>query len=120
MPRNMSFLATINQAINKTKFVTRRDGWCFLKAGDIIQQVIKCQGLKKGEKIKKIHLIQIVSVKIEQLNILLIPLYKSYARDEMIKEGFPDMNPIDFVQMFCIMNKCKPNRLITRIEFKYI
>jgi len=49
--RNMSFFLTTDQIRNKTKTVTRRDGWLFLKPGDIVQACVKCQGLKKGEKI---------------------------------------------------------------------
>jgi len=49
--RNMSFAMTTKQVRNQTKTVTRRFGWWFLKAGDIVQPVEKAMGLKKGEKI---------------------------------------------------------------------
>ena len=50
MPRNMSFAMTTEQVRNQTKTVTRRQGWRFLNAGDILQPVVKGMGLKKGEK----------------------------------------------------------------------
>jgi len=36
MPRNISFALTTQQVRNRTKTVTRRAGWLFLKAGDIL------------------------------------------------------------------------------------
>lgn len=54
MPRNMSFSITTDQVRNREKNVTRRNGWWFLKSGDIVNAVEKTMGLKKGEKIKRI------------------------------------------------------------------
>lgn len=115
MPRNMSFMLTTEQMYNKTKTVTRRLGWAFLKPGDIIQAVEKCQGLKKGQKIKKICLIRIVSTWNE-------PLYEIYWRKgEMEKEGFPKMQPEEFVKMFQKANKKIPSSCdVNRIEFEFI
>jgi hypothetical protein len=48
IPHNMSFSLTTQQARDKTKDVTRRLGWWFLEPGDIVQQVEKARGLKKG------------------------------------------------------------------------
>lgn len=53
MPRNMSFMLTKEQYRNKTKFVTRRLGWAFIRISEICNGVEKAQGLKKGEKIVK-------------------------------------------------------------------
>jgi len=39
--RNMSFALTTNQVLEQTKSVTRRFGWKFLKAGDLVQPVLK-------------------------------------------------------------------------------
>ena len=41
MPRNMSFMITKEQVRNRTKTVTRRLGWAFLKPGDIVNAVEK-------------------------------------------------------------------------------
>lgn len=35
MPRNMSFMLTVEQYRNQTKTVTRRNGWRFSKVDDI-------------------------------------------------------------------------------------
>ena len=45
MPRNMSFMLTTEQVRNKTKTVTRRLGWWFLKPGEIVNAVEKGMGL---------------------------------------------------------------------------
>lgn len=112
MPRNMSFILTTQQIEDRTKTVTRRLGWANLEPGDIIQAVEKGMGLKKGEKVKKICLIQIISNTREQLNMI--------TKEECIKEGFPNFEPDDFIHMFCNHNKCTPFTYVNRIEFKYI
>lgn len=47
----MSFALTVPQIQAGTKDVTRRLGWQFAKAGDLIRPVRKCMGLKPGAKI---------------------------------------------------------------------
>lgn len=41
MPRNMSFALTTDQVKDRVKTVTRRNGWWFLKPGDIVNAVKK-------------------------------------------------------------------------------
>ena len=113
MPRNMSFMLTTEQVRNRTKTVTRRMGWKFLKPGDILNAVEKCQGLKKGEKVKYICQIRV-------LNVMQIYLW-TMTYDELKKEGFPDMSIQGFIRMFCLSHKgCTRNSKVTRIEFEYI
>ena len=116
--RNMSFMLTTEQLRNKTKTVTRRNGWKNIKSGELIQGVVKCMGLKKGEKMEKIHVILILFRRREPLNDIIYDA--EYGREEMIKEGFPSMHPEDFVSMYCKHNKCKSSDIITRIEFEYV
>ena len=113
MARNISFMLTTEQVRNKTKTVTRRNAWWNLKPGTILNAVEKGMGLKKGEKINKLCRIEVVSVKREALN--------KIDKAECIKEGFPDMSPDEFVEMFCQSHKgVNPMSVINRIEFKYI
>ncbi len=112
MPRNMSFMLTTEQVRNKTKTVTRRLGWWFLKTGDILNACVKCMGLKKGEKVEKIYQIRIVSTRNEPLYLI--------NQEECRKEGFPEMAPEKFVGMFCREMKCWNNTIVNRIEFEYI
>jgi len=113
--RLMSFALTTDQVLRREKTVTRRLGWANAKPGDIVQPVEKGQGLKKGEKVKKIGgPIRFVTVDRELLqDIQLHP-------DDCAREGFPEMHFIDFVMMFSKHNKCVPRDLVTRIEFEYL
>ncbi len=112
MPRNMSFAMTTDQFKAKTKTVTRRLGWCFLKPGDIINGVKKAMGLKKGEKVESLGLIKIISTRKESLN--------EISQIDVIKEGFPHWTPDDFIQMICNHYNVKPDVLINRIVFEYL
>ena len=62
MPRNMSFMLTTEQIRNRTKTVTRRLGWQFLKTGDVLNACVKCQGLKPGETVERLCQIRVTSV----------------------------------------------------------
>ena len=112
MPRNMSFMLTTQQFKDKTKTVTRRLGWHFLKPGDVVNGCEKCQGLKKGEKINKLGQIRIISTKLEPLN--------EITQEDCVKEGFSGLMPAEFVAMFCKHMKCKAGSLVNRIEFEYV
>ena len=121
--RNMSFALTTSQLKDRSKDVTRRLGWEFLKPGDLVQPVLKAMGLKPGEKIVRLGApIRIVSVRRERLDRMLTDL--DYGIDEVRREGFelhPTYRwPSEWVQMFCNTHKgCTPASLITRIEFAY-
>jgi len=111
--RNMSFMLTTDQVYSKTKTVTRRRGWWFLKPGDIVCAVEKGMGLKKGKKIKKICPISIVSVRREPLHCI--------SSEEVFKEGFPGASPEWFIAMFCKSHKgTHLNSIVNRIEFEYL
>ena len=106
-------MLTKKQIKDRTKTVSRRLGWAFLKPGDIVNAVEKGMGLKKGEKVKKICQIWIMSTRREPLD--------EITHEECVKEGFPDMSPQNFIDMFCRLNKIKKSsRPVNRIEFKYI
>ena len=108
----MSFMLTSYQIKWKTKTVTRRRGWKFLKAGDILNACVKCQGIPKGGKIEKICEIRVVSVKRERLS--------KINKKELGLEGFPDWPRQDFINMFCDQIGGHPEQTITRIEFEYV
>jgi hypothetical protein len=113
MARNMSFMLTTEQIKNKTKTVTRRNGWKFLKVGEILNAVEKCQGLKKGEKIKHICQIIVIDKSYEELS--------SITKMELVREGFPNIWTDEFIKMFCKTHKgISKNSIVTRIEFEYI
>lgn len=108
---NMSFALTTDQIRNRTKTVTRRLGWARLKAGDHITACVKCQGLKLGEKVEKITQLLVTDVRDEPLNAI--------TKEDVAKEGFPNWEPTQFIEMFCQHNKCAPTQTVRRIEFEY-
>lgn len=115
---NMSFSLTTPQFKARTKDVTRRLGWTRAKAGQVVQGIEKGQGLKKGEHPVKLGLIKFTDVRRERLD-LMISNYE-YGKAEVIREGFRTMTPVQFVEMFRIHNNCKPEQVVTRIEFVYL
>lgn len=117
--RNMSFMLTTEQMRQRAKTVTRRMGWLNLKIGDRVQAVEKCQGLKAGEKIRPICVIEIMSVRREVLRKMLND--PAYGRIEIRLEGFGDKTPEWFVAMFCRSHgRRTPDAFVTRIEFRYV
>lgn len=108
----MSFALTTEQIKNQTKTVTRRNGWKTLKVGDLIQPVVKCMGLKKGEKQQLIgDPIKVIAVNSQQLH--------QISFEDVRHEGFPRMSQEGFIDMYCKANKCTRKQKVTRIEFEY-
>ena len=112
MPRLMSFSLTTAQFLEGTKTVTRRLKWDFLKSGDILQGVEKTMGLNKGEKVKRLGLLRVVSVRKEPL--------KSITKTDCIREGFPNLTPKQFTQMLTEHYGIAPDTPVNRIEFEHI
>jgi hypothetical protein len=113
----MSFSMTTQAVRDGTKTVTRRLGWWGLQPGTLLQAVEKAQGLKKGEHVKPLGVIRVVSVCRE-------PLYAIVTdRDgdtEAEREGFPKLNGEGFITMFVKANGCTAGTWVNRIEFEYV
>ncbi len=113
--RRMSFALTMPAILDRTKTVTRRVGWRFLKVGDRVAAVAKTMGFRKGEKAPApVAVIEVVDVRREPLNSLLIP---GYGASEMRAEGV-SVSPATFIVRFA--GKWHPSMQVTRIEFRYI
>jgi len=110
--RNMSFSMTIEPFKNRTKTVTRRFGWRFLNSNDVVMGVEKAMGLKNGEKLIRLGPIRIISVQPEPL--------LNITKIDVIKEGFPDWSPAQFIDMLVKHYKIQPNEIVNRIEFEYL
>lgn len=110
--RNISFALTTDQFLDGSKTVTRRVGWMKLKPGDVLCAVEKSQGLKKGEKVRKLGTIRVVDVRREPL--------REMQLSDCDLEGFPQFVPDAFVHMFCEHNGVTPETLVTRIQFERI
>lgn len=117
--KHISFFLTTPQIRARTKTVTRRMGWRDLKPGTRLWAVVKGQGLRKGERVEKLCLIEVVDVRREDLRRLMEA--PAYGRRECVLEGFPHLTPDQFVEMFCASHKgCTPDTDVTRIEFRYV
>lgn len=113
--RNISFSMTTEAFRNREKTVTRRSGWWNLRPGDLLQGCEKCMGLKKGETIKRMHVIRVLRCTREPLGCIV-----NYGMEEMYREGFPDMTPEEFVAMYRAHNGGDEMQLVNRIEFEYV
>lgn len=115
--RNISFALTTPQFLDGTKDVTRRVGWLDLAPGNELCAVRKGQGLKKGEKVERLGMIRVISVRQEQL--AQMTRDPEYGRSECKREGFPAMTPGEFIDFFCRGHRgAWPDKWVTRIEFE--
>jgi hypothetical protein len=110
--RLMSFSETTQQVIDQTKTVTRRKGWLNLRPGDRLRAVRKAMGLRKGEHVEDLAVIEVVSVRREPIGYV--------SQMDVVREGFPDWSPRDFITLYCRINRCDPWVECTRIEFRYV
>jgi hypothetical protein len=118
MPRNMSFMLTTEQILDESKDVTRRLGWANLQPGTRVRACRKCMGLAKGEQVEVLRMIEIVGVRRERLDAMLID--PDYGDREAVREGFPQMTGSEFVAMFCHEMGCDPETEVSRVEFRYL
>lgn len=122
--RNMSFMLTPDQILNRTKTVTRRLGWKTLKPGTLVRAVRKGMGLKKGEKVEELAVIRVKSVRREPLATMIADV--DYGISEVVLEGLDEHpavqgSPIAFVDFFCNSHRpCERDWSVTRIEFEYV
>lgn len=117
MPRKISFSLTTPQFLAGTKDVTRRLGWEKAKPGDLMDAVEKAMGLKKGERMVILGRIRLIDVRFEPLGQMIAD--RVYGKREVVREGFPNMSPDEFVAFFCQSHTgCWPARVITRLEFE--
>jgi hypothetical protein len=109
----MSFSHTTAQILDRTKTVTRRLGWKNLKPGERFWAVRKAMGLKPGEKVERLALLECVSNRREPL--------LSVTDEDVVREGFPAMDREDFIGLFLRINPTLTRfESVQRIEFKYV
>lgn len=118
--RNMSFALTQNEYISRTKTVTRRDGWAFLKPGEFFMGVNKVMGFRKGERPIKFHPSLCISNIPEPLNDIIKRPFRG-GRYEVVREGFPAWvgKEKEFVKLYMKANGGPEDKIIRRIEFEH-
>ena len=110
--RLMSVAMTEAAVLDRTKTVTRRLGWRFLKVGDRVTLCRKVMGLKKGESVVRICNVEIIGVRRERL--------EEITLGDVALEGFPSWPVSQFVIMFMRAMKCDHETEVTRIEWRYL
>lgn len=109
----MSFALTTAQIRRRQKTVTRRNGWTFAKVGDVVQPVIKSQGIPRGGHVETIGgPIRFVDVRRERLDAITI--------EDVAREGFPNLTARAFIAIYLDANGGARDQIVTRIEFEYI
>jgi hypothetical protein len=121
--RQISFALTTAQFRARTKRVTRRldrgpRGWRRTRPRELLQGIVKGQGLKKGEHVERLGVIFVERVTLERLDRLLYP--DAYGAAEVILEGFPELTPAEFVALFCKHNRCRQGARVVRIAYDYL
>lgn len=126
MPRLMSVFFTEDAVRNRTKTVTRRKGWTFLKPGVRLTLCRKVMGRKRGEPLERICEVEVVSVRRESLAVLADWYGDAEYREqcaEIRREGFnPDvLGPAAFVHKYFVKAQgMEPDDEVTRIEWRYL
>lgn len=119
MSRLMSVAFTEQAVRDRTKTVTRRKGWLFAKPGDRITLCRKVMGRKPGEPLERIVDVEVVSVRREPLDAILLDT--EYGYTEVEREGFKGMGRWSFVSKFFLEAQgMSPDDLVTRIEWRYL
>jgi hypothetical protein len=113
----MSFALTREQIRRRTKTVTRRVGWDFLKPGDLVQAVEQAQGLPRGSKVRKLAVLRVERVDDESLTEFLA---RPDAQAECVREGFTSTSPAEFAALLLRLHGGGPSRRFRRIEFSYV
>ncbi len=109
----MSISHTEAAVVARTKTVTRRLGWRFLKPGDRLTLCRKVMGRKPGEPLVRLAEVEVVSVRREPL--------RAMTADDLIREGVPGFaSPTAWTRWFAETFRCRWDAEVTRIEWRYL
>lgn len=113
MARLMSVAFTEDAVRARTKTVTRRKGWKFLRPGDRLTLCRKVMGRRAGEPLVRIVDVEVLDVRREPLWLV--------DDAEVALEGFPGMTSGEFVRRFFVEAQgIDPIDIVTRIEWAYV
>ena len=110
--KRISFGLTLEQFEAGTKDVTRRLGWQTLQCGEHLLAVDRVMGFRPGQSARVLGEIEVLSVRREQLD--------QITDADVAREGFPGRDRAWFVDMFTTAQRCQPEQLVTRIEFRKV
>lgn len=112
--RQISMALTTEKFLAGEKDVTRLKGWKNLKVGEHLMAVEKGQGLKKGEKVRRLGEIEVLEVNREPLHAI------CDHPGDVEREGFPGWTNMQFIEMYCKHNGGTSRQIITRIVFEKV
>lgn len=126
MSRLMSVAFTEQAVVDRLKVVSRRKGWWedkrgrrLLEVGDRLTLCRKVMGRKPGEPLVRLAEVEVIHVRREPLYELLLD--GGYGRDEMVREGFPGMSPVEFIaRYFTAAQRIHVADDVTRIRWQYL
>lgn len=112
MARLMSVAMTEQAVRDRSKTVTRRKGWIFLRPGERITLCRKVMGRRPGEPLVRITDVEVVDIRREPLCAI--------TEDDVAAEGFPGMSREEFIRRFFVEAQgIGPEDMITRIQWVY-
>jgi hypothetical protein len=116
--RLMSVALTEQAVIERRKTVTRRLNWWemkngrrMLKSGDQLTLCRKVMGRRPDEPLVRLVDVEVVNVRRERLDAI--------TDAEVELEGFAGAGAAWFVHFFTCEMKCRPDTMVTRIEWRY-
>ena len=133
MSRLMSVAFTEQAVVERRKTVTRRKGWWYdktgrqiLKPGDRLTLCRKVMGRKPGEPLVRLAEVEVVSIRRERLEAVTARVQRGnttvdgYGAREMTREGFPGMDPHEFIGRYFTPQGISIKDAVTRIEWRYL
>ena len=126
MGRLMSVAYTEDAVRARIKKVTRRTGWWrdvrgkrLVLPGHELTLCRKVMGRKAGEPLVRLVEVEVIDVRREPLARMLED--EEYGRREVALEGFPEMEPVEFVRTYFLQAQHLDLRCdVTRIEWRYL
>jgi hypothetical protein len=112
MTRLMSVALTEEAVRARTKTVTRRLGWRYLRPGERVCLCRKVMGRGPGEPLVRIAVVEIVDVRVEPLS--------AVTDDDVAREGFAGRSAGWFVEFFTTHMRATPDTAVTRIQWRYL
>ncbi len=122
----MSVAYTEQAVVERRKTVTRRKGWWrdargreLVKVGDRVTLCRKVMGRKPDEPLVRLVDVEVVSLAREPLTALMQD--DGYGEAEVALEGFPGMDPHDFVNHYFVLAQgFAITDDVTRLEWRYL
>lgn len=117
----MSVSHTEAAVVARTKTVTRRLGWRFLKPGDHVTLCRKVMGRRKGEPLVRLADVEIVSVRREPLSAMTFEDVEREGGDYLpLVQDAGETLQETFARWFAEAFRVSVDTEVTRVEWRYL